>query len=560
MTADGLIAERFRLRRLLGAGGTAAVFAADDTQRGCQVALKILHPHLAADRQLWEAFFEEVRAAQSIDHVGLVEIYDAGVDASDPPSVWIAMELVDGVSLAELVHERGPLTAAAVAVLACAVLDALAAAHAGDVIHRDVTPANIMLDPSAVDAPVDSDALARSIRLLDFGLADIPGRSTHGADALLSGTGAQTDQIVASLPYASPEQLTGSAVDARSDLYQLGASMFYALTGRAPFSGDPAAVVRAHLHAPPPVPSVSRPGTPRAMDRVVATAMLKRPDERYPDAGAMRAACAELVRSAGAEPEAPASTAATRVYRTVAPTVAPAPAHVAPGPTTQPTHLPPPPARNSSGAAAWAIGAAIVVIGVGAGFAAVGAPRTPPAASTSVPTPSPTPTPTPTAVTPVPTQRVVSTASVPDVTGRPIDDARAAVEAAGLAVGEVSAVDAPVLAGLVLSTEPAAGAEVGRGTTVAVRVATGRNVVPTVTGLTGDDAVAALAAAGFGWAPDDGVDSTAGRAATTSPQAGALFAVGGTVILTISRPTAATPAPAPSSPSPAPTPSSSPLP
>ena len=97
--SDGLVAGRFRLRGLLGSGGTAAVFAADDTQAGGSVALKLLHPHLAAERRAWDAFFEEVRAAQSISHPGLVEVRDAGIVDADPPVVWIAMELVIGHSL-----------------------------------------------------------------------------------------------------------------------------------------------------------------------------------------------------------------------------------------------------------------------------------------------------------------------------------------------------------------------------------------------------------------------------------------------------------------------------
>lgn len=337
--SDGLVAGRFRLRGLLGSGGTAAVFAADDTQAGGSVALKLLHPHLAAERRAWDAFFEEVRAAQSISHPGLVEVRDAGIVDADPPVVWIAMELVEGVSLDEHVRVAGPLTPAAAVTVCDAVLAALEAAHAGGVVHRDVSPSNISLDPALLAEPLDAERLAASVRLLDFGLADIPGRSTVGADALLSSSdasssdasGADPAGVVANASYASPEQLAGAAVDERSDLYQLGACLYFALTGRAPFAGPVPAVVHAHLTAPPPVPSVVRRGIPRPLDRVVTAAMLKRPNDRYADAGAMRAALALSLGGVDVAPAPHPQTGVTKVYRTATPlSAAPVPARAAP--------------------------------------------------------------------------------------------------------------------------------------------------------------------------------------------------------------------------------------
>ncbi|EXJ52379.1 serine/threonine-protein kinase [Microbacterium sp. MRS-1] len=254
--SDGLIAERFHLRKLRGSGGTAAVFEADDTRHGRRVAVKLLHPHLAVGPVAWEAFFEEVRAAQAIAQPNIAEVYDAGLAPGDPPVAWIAMELVEGVTLADHVRERGPLTIVDAVAVFAAVLDATGAAHAGGVVHRDITPSNIMLTSSA---SADADGTVSGIRLLDFGLADVPGRTTRGADPLLSGAASKASNagVVASVPYASPEQLSGEAVREASDIYQIGATLFFALTGRSPFEGETAAVVRAHLSAPPPVPSSS---------------------------------------------------------------------------------------------------------------------------------------------------------------------------------------------------------------------------------------------------------------------------------------------------------------
>ncbi|MBF4562960.1 serine/threonine protein kinase [Microbacterium sp. VKM Ac-2870] len=166
MTA-GLVAGRFHLRRLLGSGGTASVFEADDVHTGGTVALKLLHAHLAHGPEAVDAFFEEVRAAQAIVHPNLAQIYDAGVDSRDPPVVWIAMELVPGVSLADHVRERGALDLADAVVLGRTVLDALTAVHASGVVHRDVSPANIMFDPSERASVTSPEAFARGIRLLD---------------------------------------------------------------------------------------------------------------------------------------------------------------------------------------------------------------------------------------------------------------------------------------------------------------------------------------------------------------------------------------------------------
>lgn len=202
--SDGLIAERFHLRKLRGSGGTAAVFEADDTRHGRRVAVKLLHPHLAVGPVAWEAFFEEVRAAQAIAQPNIAEVYDAGLAPGDPPVAWIAMELVEGVTLADHVRERGPLTIVDAVAVFAAVLDATGAAHAGGVVHRDITPSNIMLTSSA---SADADGTVSGIRLLDFGLADVPGRTTRGADPLLSGAASEGADagVVASVPYAQQQ-------------------------------------------------------------------------------------------------------------------------------------------------------------------------------------------------------------------------------------------------------------------------------------------------------------------------------------------------------------------
>lgn len=571
---DGLIAGRFRVRGLLGAGGTAAVFEAHDTVTGREVALKLLHPHLAARRPTWAAFFEEVHAARSIVHPNLAEVFDAGVDSAEPPVVWIAMELVAGISLAEHVRAHGPLTLHVASAVGAAVLDALAAAHAGGVVHRDVTPSNIMLDPATLGGPFDEERVVSGVRLLDFGLADIPGRTTVGSDPLLAGAGehgAPEGGVVASAPYASPEQLSGAPVREQSDLYQVGACLYFALTGRAPFPGDTAAIVRGHLSAPPPVPSAVRRGLPRDIDRVVTTAMLKQPAVRYADAVAMRQALiaarvstqvgtADAWGTAGVAAgagESDRTTAVTRVYRpavrATSEAASPAPAPIR---TDRGTDEP-----DRRGSVAWVtVSLAIVAVTMVAGISAMGASREPipKASASSIAAPMPT---SATAAEPV-TRTSVATGVVPDLVGSTLTEVRATLEQNGFALGDLTIENAPATADTVLGTSPAAGETVTIGAAIAVRVASGQNLVPDVVGRSGAEARSLLVSAGFVPQPADTTTVTAlATVIGSAPRAGAVAPVGSAVAVTVQ--IAASPTPsvsasaAPSStPSPTPTPTS----
>jgi serine/threonine-protein kinase len=549
-----LVAERFRLRELLGSGGTAAVYRAHDTVRGEDVALKLLHPHLAADAPMRDAFFEEVRAAQSAAHPSLVEIYDAGVAELDPPVAWIALEYVSGITLEDYVRENGALDPSVVQPLAEALLQALAALHAVGVVHRDVSPQNVMFDPAAL---ADPERFGRSVRLLDFGLADVSGRSTRGTDALLSGSG-EPIGVVATVAYASPEQLLGAPVGESSDVYQAGATLFLALTGTPPFPGASAAVVRAHLAAPPPVPSARRRGVPRAWDRLITTAMLKDPADRYEGAEAMRAVVAARLEPRMADGRAGVAqvpTALTRPYRTTLPsTSTPIPSHGAPGAGEGLLR----PARHWPGWLAGGIGAAaiaaIVVLSSMAGAAPSAVPHAaPPAVST----------PAPSQTVSVPPTTAPEIRTVPELGGRTLADARAALQEAGLATGTISIENAPVAADTVLGSDPPAGHARPSGAAIALRVASGANTVPQILGLTPSDASAALAAAGFSFALLEEGEAPQQVVSASSPAPGQAAGVGSVVTVTVPHPLRATPSPTPSptaspSPTPAPVPSASP--
>jgi serine/threonine-protein kinase len=299
----GLISGRYRLGELLGSGGSASVFAAVDVGTGESVALKLLHPHLSQSPAARSAFFAEARAAEVLRHPNIAGVRGVGVhESGDEPLAWIALEHAAGTSLAELVERTGPLSVSDALAVADGVLSALEYAHQAGLIHRDVSPANIMVarDPRGVLRP-------SGVRLVDFGLADAAGRAAVGADVLRTpasenGDDAKPGGVLGNVNYLSPEQARGEAVDERGDIYQFGAVLYFSLVGRPPFVRDSArAVMLAHLQTPPPVPSVARPGTPRAIDRLVVKAMLKDPSVRFTSAAEMRVAVRAAATHLGTE-------------------------------------------------------------------------------------------------------------------------------------------------------------------------------------------------------------------------------------------------------------------
>ncbi len=571
MTVD-LVAGRFRLTSLLGSGGTAAVFAAEDERMRRRVALKLLHPHLAAEPASWEAFFEEVRAARSIAHPLLAEIFDAGVQEGNPPVVWIAMELVEGVTLEDHVRERGPLDPAAARTLADGMLDALAAVHGGGVVHRDLTPANVMFDPGPLD-PFDAARFRDGIRLLDFGLADVPGRSTRGSDALLAvADGGAGEGVVASVPYASPEQLSGAPVTEASDVYQAGATIYFALTGQAPFRGSTAAVIAAHLSAPPPVPSARRRGIPSRLDRVVAGAMLKRPEDRYPDAAAMRRALAAAPAPAPVTTSVPTkASAVTALMPLSTARDAPEDRRTAVYPTAIPLHDRAPdradrtalPGVRRSRAPIWltsGAGAAAIIGVIALSAAAGSAPAVVPTSTTTAPVPTAAAPPPAPSVDATPGATPGALAEVPAIVGMTLPDASAALVQRGLMTGAVTRLPGTAPRDTVLAADPPPAARRPPGSSVALEVASGENLVPEVRGLPVADAAGLLGAAGLIGTVEEADAGEPGAVASTWPTAGAVVPLGTTIVLRVGRAAPAatsTPTspstPPPSTPTPTPT-------
>jgi WD40 repeat protein/tRNA A-37 threonylcarbamoyl transferase component Bud32 len=263
----------YRIESLLGWGGMSIVYLAEDLRLKRRVALKLLAASLAEDELFRDRFLRESELAASIDHPNIIPIYEAGTTED---LLFIAMRYVEGRDLKERLH-RGRLDPADAIGILAQVASALDAAHASGLVHRDVKPSNVLLDTGA--RPDGSD----HVYLADFGLTKRVSEETGiGGD----------DHLMGTIDYVAPEQIAGEGIDGRADVYSLGCVLYECLVGQPPFRRDSdLAVVFAHLEAEPPAPSAQRPELPAALDAVIARALAKEPEQRYP-------ICREFARAA----------------------------------------------------------------------------------------------------------------------------------------------------------------------------------------------------------------------------------------------------------------------
>lgn len=300
--AEGDEFAGYRIERRLGRGGMGVLYLAIEPGLERRVALKLIAPEAAADEVFARRFAEESKIAASIEHPNVVPIYAAGEEDGVP---FIAMRFVAGADLARRLARDGRLEPAAAAELIAQIGNGLDAIHAAGLVHRDVKPANVLLS---------GDEGAEHAYITDFGVA----RNVATESGLT-----QTGRFVGTLDYVAPEQISGGAIDARVDVYALGCLLFKLLTGEVPFPKEgEAARLYAHLHDPPPAPSLYVPAVSMALDDVVIRAMSKRPEDRYPSAGDLgRAALAAQRGERTSVPEHTVATgaAATRTAATVAP-------------------------------------------------------------------------------------------------------------------------------------------------------------------------------------------------------------------------------------------------
>src|SRR5690606_19108210 len=328
------LSDRYQLTERVGGGGMGEVWRATDTVLGRTVAVKVLMPALSEDTAFQRRFQNEARAMATLSHPGVVDVYDYGrCEVGGRRVTFLVMEFVEGESLDKRLR-RAALTPEATMRLIAEVADALAAAHAQGIVHRDVKPANLIVRANG------------SVALPDFGIA-------HSASA---GQLTATGSMLCSAGYCAPEMATSSEVTPAVDVYALGVVAYECLTGTLPFQGDtPVQIIYKHLHAPvPPLPPQVPPG-PREL---VARALEKEPERRYRSAEEM----ARAARAAQAAPHvAPAPPTPTPVGPPPGAAVTTAPGAGRAGTTTAPTRR----RRLMSAAAATAL-AVLVPAGVAA--------------------------------------------------------------------------------------------------------------------------------------------------------------------------------------------------
>ncbi|MGI8540444.1 MAG: protein kinase domain-containing protein [Rubrobacteraceae bacterium] len=259
-----VLGGRYRVQDILGSGGMAVVYKAEDSILGRTVALKTLHRRYAEIPSFRRRFRQEARAMASLDHQNIVKVYDISHDGEVP---FIVAECVTGKDMSGLLSEKnGRLDERATRKISSQLLSALAYAHRRGIVHRDIKPSNILMTPSG------------TVKVADFGIARILEDDSEGGEP---------GEIIGSARYMSPEQLRGREATQQSDIYSVGILLYHCLAGRPPFSGDLKALARQQLHETPvPLRRLNRKITPH-MEAVVMKALEKKPEHRYPTATAM---------------------------------------------------------------------------------------------------------------------------------------------------------------------------------------------------------------------------------------------------------------------------------
>jgi serine/threonine-protein kinase len=262
---------RFQIQAEIRRGGMGTVYKGYDPEQEQYVAIKVLAPHLAWERPFVARFLREARTVSRINHPNIVNTVDVGRQEG---IYYLVMDFVEGESLSRLISTEAPLSAQRAAEIVSQVAAALDYAHGQGIVHRDVKPDNILIEPGG------------SVKLTDFGIAQGAKRSRLTAEGTSMGTP----------EYMSPEQAMGATTSPASDVYSLGIVLYEVLTGRVPFNGESLlATLRMQADDPPPPPRKIVSSLPRRVETVVLKALAKQPEARYAGAGALARALEEAV-------------------------------------------------------------------------------------------------------------------------------------------------------------------------------------------------------------------------------------------------------------------------
>lgn len=503
------LAGRYEIRSLIGRGGMAEVHLGFDTRLSRIVAIKMLRSDLARDSVFQARFRREAQSAASLNHPNIVAVYDTGEEMVLGPDgrgisvPYIVMEYVEGHTVKDLLSDGTPVPINEAVSIVSGVLSALEYSHSQHLVHRDIKPGNIMLTADG------------KVKVMDFGIA----RALSDSQATMT----QTNAVVGTAQYLSPEQARGEQVDARSDLYSTGVVLFELLTGRPPFTGDSAvAVAYQHVQQLAPTPSAITPDVPEPLDRVVLKALAKNREDRYSSAGSMLADLMRATRGGRVNAPETAVWADTRTMPAPAEQTATLPAAPAFAPVQSPTSTvpslkadeveQPEKGRKKMWIVLGVILAALLIVG-GVWYALARS---------------------------QPTAEMVA---VPDnLVGMSEADAKAAVESVGLvfAVSDKTVASEELAEGMVAEVDPPSGERVEVGTTVTAKLSSGSDsvVIPEITNMTPEAAQEAVEALGLVWELDaNKVDSDSveeGKIAKVNPSVGKKVKKGSIVKGTVS--------------------------
>jgi serine/threonine-protein kinase len=494
-TSDGALFDgRYRIIRRLGQGGMARVFLAQDESLHRQVAIKVLADRHSDDPHFIERFQREARAAARLNHPNIVQVYDQ----SQGGMSYIVQEYVEGETLKDLIRRESPLDPRRAITIALQILAALRIAHQQGVVHRDVKPQNILMQPDG------------KVKVADFGIA------SAGGDTEMTEAGS----IVGTAQYLAPEQARGLTVGPPADLYALGIVLYEMLSGRVPFEGDTAVnVAMRHVQEAPQPLTERNPLVPVALEAVVMRALAKDPRQRYQSADEMGIELDRVRQGLPISDETAVIGAATLAM------AHPSPAETMVAPPLPPRESAPPPVRPSGNPNRKRLWILLIVLGVALLAIAAGVFAFTRGDSGGGATSATTAT----------TSALVE---IPNLVGQTQADATAALEAIGLAALITKQASADVPEGEVIAMRPNAGGSVPTGTTIELQISSGPNVVaiPSVQGAALGDATAQLEALGLVvTVVEDASDSVAeGNVITQAPSAGVEVKPGSTVTLTIS--------------------------
>lgn len=487
--------NRYKLTERVGLGGMAEVYRAEDNVLGRTVAVKVMLPQYAADPTFTKRFRQEAASAANLQSPYIVSIYDWGLDGE---TYYIVMEFLRGTDLKTAIKERGAINQRKAAEIGSQVAQALSVAHAGGIIHRDIKPQNIMIQPDG------------NIKVMDFGIA-------RAGDAGLS----QTATVLGTAHYVSPEQAQGKELTGASDIYSLGVVLYEATTGKLPFDGqDAVSVAVKQVNELPAPPSTINPNIDPALEAIIMKAMEKDPERRFKDASEMRHILNDYLAGRPVNLGDDISGLKTQVMGGVAPvngTAVMNPVGGANGDAGRTTVNKAYAAdandegkkKSKRNVVIGVVIALLVVIGIVAAAMALGG-----------------------------NQEMVN---VPDVSNKPIAEARSELQAAGFTIGTETEVYNPdVEAGNVVSTDPAAGVQAAKGSSVNITISKGTEqvTVPDLRGMSADEAQRVLASYGLNGQQGDTVfsdDVEENRVAQQDTAAGTTAYKGDTITFHLSK-------------------------